>query len=311
MIVKFATRQFSKQQSGEQGYVLLLMIFFLTLMMIALTASIPAAKTAIKRDHEEELIHRGNQYARAIGRYYKKFGRYPISIEQLENTNDMRFLRKRYKDPITGKDDWKLIHFGEMLPSTGTSFNATSNQNGGGGPAAGMTPAAGSGGFNSSMGTGSLNQGPNMPISNPTSPMSSAFGSTTQNQNGNQGPTGMASTQNSTGAPGSGQLLGGGPIVGVASPSEEESLKVLNKQTHYNEWQFVYDPTRDASLRGPRMNPGNMPGGQTGPMGGQGLNGPGMNGPGMGGPGMNGPGMGGPGGPGPMPGQTPAPIGPH
>ncbi len=36
--------------------------------------------------------------------YYKKFGRYPTRLEDLENTNNQRYLRKRYKDPITGKD---------------------------------------------------------------------------------------------------------------------------------------------------------------------------------------------------------------
>ena len=37
---------------------------------------------------------------------------YPSTIEQLENTNRMRFLRHRYKDPFTGKDDWRMLHAG-------------------------------------------------------------------------------------------------------------------------------------------------------------------------------------------------------
>ena len=59
------------------------------------------------------MIHRGVQYSRAIRAYYKKFGRYPATLENLENTNQMRFLRKRYKDPLTGRD-FKLLHFGEV-----------------------------------------------------------------------------------------------------------------------------------------------------------------------------------------------------
>ena len=70
----------------------------------------------IKRDREEEMIHRGVQYSRAIRAYYKKFSRYPAKIEDLENTNQMRFLRKRYKDPLTGKD-FKLLHYGEAKMS--------------------------------------------------------------------------------------------------------------------------------------------------------------------------------------------------
>ena len=67
----------------------------------------------MKRDREEEMIHRGVQYSRAIRRYVKKTGRYPTRLEELENTNNIRFLRKRYKDPITGKD-FKLLHVGEV-----------------------------------------------------------------------------------------------------------------------------------------------------------------------------------------------------
>ncbi len=74
---------------------------------------LPTITFEIKRDREEEMIHRGVQYSRAIRAYYKKFNRYPMKIEDLENTNQMRFLRKRYKDPLPGKD-FKLLHFGEV-----------------------------------------------------------------------------------------------------------------------------------------------------------------------------------------------------
>ncbi len=313
MLMKFAVRRSRKDPvagSGEQGYVLLMMLLFLTLMMIALTASIPAAKTAIKRDHEEELIHRGNQYARAIGRFYKKFGRYPLTIEQLENTNDMRFLRKRYKDPITGKDDWKLIHFGEMLASNNPLSNAGANQsNTGGTPAVSMASGGRGGGFISGMGNGmgfGPSQSGNAGISNSNS---SAMGPSGMNQNGNQNSSTMAGTPSSTGGGLASQPLGGGPIVGVASPSEEESLKVYNGQDHYNDWQFVYDPTRDISLRGGRINPGNATGIQPGGTGGPGQPGvtpmPGMGGAGGMGPGGMGPGTQGPIGPGVQQGPPP------
>ena len=59
------------------------------------------------------MIHRGTQYSRAIRHFVKKTGRYPTRLEELENTNNIRFLRKRYKDPITGKD-FKLLHVGEV-----------------------------------------------------------------------------------------------------------------------------------------------------------------------------------------------------
>ena len=61
---------------------------------------------------EELLVSRGDQYKRAVKLFVRKVGRFPNSIDELENTNRMRFLRHRYDDPLTGKDDWRLIHAG-------------------------------------------------------------------------------------------------------------------------------------------------------------------------------------------------------
>src|SRR5689334_4427919 len=105
----------AQHKSGnEQGYILLSLMLMMTLMLIALTIEAPRVAQQIKREKEEELIHRGNEYRNAIKKYFRKFGRYPLSLDQLENTNNMRFLRKRYKDPFTGKDDWRLLHPGEV-----------------------------------------------------------------------------------------------------------------------------------------------------------------------------------------------------
>ena len=86
----------------EAGYLLLTIMLMAVLATIAALAVAPELTQQVKRDRENELIHRGVQYARSVKRYFKKFGRYPTRIEDLENTNNMRFLRRRYKDPITG-----------------------------------------------------------------------------------------------------------------------------------------------------------------------------------------------------------------
>src|SRR5215471_18753305 len=92
------------RRSAERGYVMMTLLLTLALMIIMAAAVVPSITFEIKRDREEEMIHRGVQYSRAIRAYYKKFGRYPVSLENLENTNQQRFLRKRYKDPLTGKE---------------------------------------------------------------------------------------------------------------------------------------------------------------------------------------------------------------
>jgi len=65
-----------------------------------------------QREKEQLLIERGEQYRRAIQLFVRKFNRYPAELSQLENTNNIRFLRRRYKDPLTGKAEWRLIHAG-------------------------------------------------------------------------------------------------------------------------------------------------------------------------------------------------------
>src|SRR6476620_9876961 len=116
MKVQFQARNRHK----EQGYILLTLLLAVTLLIIGMAIVLPEITFQVKRDREEEMIHRGVQYSRAIRRYVKKFGRYPTRIEDLENTNNIRFLRRRYKDPITGKD-FKLLHVGEvqMMPGSG------------------------------------------------------------------------------------------------------------------------------------------------------------------------------------------------
>jgi type II secretory pathway pseudopilin PulG len=107
------------------------------LILIALTAGLPVISTELRRQREEELIHRGVAYTRAIRNYYRKFGTYPLSLDQLEEANHMRFLRNRYKDPITGSD-FRLLHLGEVqltfrpIAQPGAAAGAASSTNGSG-----------------------------------------------------------------------------------------------------------------------------------------------------------------------------------
>src|SRR5438309_11071584 len=99
--------------AGEQGFMLVGLIVAIFLILLALGVAAPKVAQELRREREVEAVHRGNQYVRAIRLYYRKFGHYPGSMEQLEKTNNIRFLRQQYVDPMTGKADWRLIKVGE------------------------------------------------------------------------------------------------------------------------------------------------------------------------------------------------------
>src|SRR5437899_6663766 len=95
-------RKANRSRSAQSGYVLLALMLAVTLILIALSVEAPRIAQQIKREKEEELVHRGKDYATAIKRFvHKNGGRFPVSVEQLEDTNHVRYLRKRYKDPMT------------------------------------------------------------------------------------------------------------------------------------------------------------------------------------------------------------------
>jgi type II secretory pathway pseudopilin PulG len=242
------------RRHSEQGYILLTLMLFVTLLVIGAAAAAPSIFLQVKRDREEELIHRGVQYSRAIRHFVKKTGGYPVRLEQLENTNNIRYLRKRYKDPVTGKD-FKILHQGDVRLSFGPGIN--------GAALLGANALAAS-----QMGGASVAL---------TASTVAAAVANAQAQDTNQpDPSGQLQAispkgANETGDKLSATVFGGGPIVGVASVSKDKTIREFNKKNHYNEWQFIYDPSTDRGglLSTPNQPPlkGAMPMQQGGPGG--------------------------------------------
>jgi type II secretory pathway pseudopilin PulG len=125
-----------------------LLLVFALIAIFAAGVIIPF-KFSMQRDQEQEMIHRGVQYSRAIRGYYKKFGRYPGRLEDLDNTSGMRYLRKRYKDPLNKNKDFKLLHYGDPGVTLGGGMSL------GGGALAGATSAGALAGMSSSGAAGS------------------------------------------------------------------------------------------------------------------------------------------------------------
>src|SRR5471032_2803670 len=98
------------RRADESGFALLLVFLMAAIVAIGLYYEMPRVAMETQRQKEQLLIDRGEQYKRAIQLFYKKTGRYPSEIKELEGFQNQRFLRRRYVDPMTGKDEWRLIH---------------------------------------------------------------------------------------------------------------------------------------------------------------------------------------------------------
>ena len=96
----------------ERGFALLLIFALAAAVALLLYRELPRVAFEAQRDKEQLLIQRGESYQRAIQLFVRKFKKYPAKIEDLEETNQIRFLRKRFIDPMTGKSEWRLIHMG-------------------------------------------------------------------------------------------------------------------------------------------------------------------------------------------------------
>ena len=114
-------------RARESGYALLFIFLTMAIIGIMFYAAMPRVAFEAQRDQEQLLIDRGEQYKRAIQVYFRKFKKYPAKIEDLENSSNQRFLRQRYKDPMTGKDEWRPIHIGANGQFT-DSLTQKSNQ---------------------------------------------------------------------------------------------------------------------------------------------------------------------------------------
>ena len=100
------------RRARERGSALLLVFILAACLAIFLYAKAPIVLFEARRNREQMLIDRGEEYAHAVKIFVRRFGTYPPTLEALEETNRMRFLRRRYDDPMTGQNEWRLLHAG-------------------------------------------------------------------------------------------------------------------------------------------------------------------------------------------------------
>ncbi len=139
----------------EHGFALLLVFVLAAMIAISLYLEMPRVVFEQQRAKEQLLIDRGQEYVTAVRRFYRQLGRFPATLDDLESTNNMRFLRKRYVDPMTGKADWRLIHVGPG----GQILDSLVQKPFGQGTGASGTGAAPGSGTGTGMGTGTGTSG--------------------------------------------------------------------------------------------------------------------------------------------------------
>ncbi|MGH9376810.1 MAG: hypothetical protein ACRD1J_11720 [Terriglobia bacterium] len=206
-------------------------MIMVTVLLISLTAALPSIYQEGQRQREEELIFRAEQYARAIYLFHATLGRYPTSVKELLNTNGVRFLRQPYRDPVAPNGRWRFIHAN----------------------AAGML-------------IDSFTQ--NQPVTElSTSPDSNAAVTKADERRRKQAEA-QCNSQQSSGSDATyqtGQLLGAF-IAGVAPCSNRQSIRVLNKEDHYDDWEFLALKYVQYGLPSPQTPPG-QPGMMSQPFG--------------------------------------------
>ena len=179
------------------------LLVVLAIMSLMLSMALPVWHHAAQREREAELIFRGEQYARAIMLYQRQTpGAYPPDVETLV---EGRFLRRAYRDPMTGDGEFRLVRQSERTALSGS------------GPAGGA-PADPS---------GEPRNGPSRPRQGDEATERPGF---------MRGVRPFEDRDEDT----SGGVDGN--IVGVVSRSEETSIALYNGQSKYSEWVFVASP---------------------------------------------------------------------
>jgi type II secretory pathway pseudopilin PulG len=101
----------------------------MSVMAVMMAVAMPVWKQMAQREKEEELVFRGQQYARAVGLFMKKYAN--ASPPSMDVLLQQRFLRKKYKDPITN-DDFLPLYAGQSAPGVAQQQNGAQPGRGGG-----------------------------------------------------------------------------------------------------------------------------------------------------------------------------------
>lgn len=100
---------------GQRGFTYLTALFLVAIMSGGLALIGEVWHTSSLREKEAELLQIGNEYRNAVARYYLSGPQrqYPKNLSDLirdpRQPGTVRYLRRIYPDPITGKEEWGFV----------------------------------------------------------------------------------------------------------------------------------------------------------------------------------------------------------
>ena len=222
--------QYERRARPDAGYAMAALLAAIAIMGVLWAMAVPVWKQSVQREKEAELIFRAGQYARAVALFQRKYANaFPPNVDVLLKE---KFLRKKYKDPITN-GDFRFLSPLELQALPG--MNAVNLAGRPGLPGAGSNTGPGGGPSQPPRGFGGPGSGPS-----PNDPATrSGFGGTPS-----LGPNG--------------QNVGpSGGIAAVVSKSSAQSIKVFKNRRQYNQWVVTVEdvtPRRAAGTQQPGQN---------------------------------------------------------
>jgi type II secretory pathway pseudopilin PulG len=108
--------QLHGQAGKRDGYAMAALLVGLAVMAILLSVAMPTWRQMVQREKEAELIFRGQQYARGIGLFQRKYAAtFPPDVDTLVR---QKFLRKKYKDPMVADGEFQVLYQVQQTPGS-------------------------------------------------------------------------------------------------------------------------------------------------------------------------------------------------
>jgi type II secretory pathway pseudopilin PulG len=117
------TNSAAASRRGQEGVTLAALIVILTIIAIVIAYTVPTQWSLVmKRERDRQTIFLMKQYARGIMAFQQKHNSLPVSLEQLQDAKEPRFLRGggKWPMPLTGDaKDWIMVPPGAVQGATG------------------------------------------------------------------------------------------------------------------------------------------------------------------------------------------------